>query len=190
PELLDHLATQFIAHGWSLKWLHREIVLSATYQLSSEDAAQNRQVDPANRLLWRMNRQRLDVEAWRDALLAVSGRLDPRLGGPPGDLAASAHTRRTLYRRINRPNLHWVLRLFDFPDPNLSSEQRTTTTVPLQQLFVLNGDFMIEQARALAKELTAAASDDADRIRVAFPQLYGRPATEHEVELGLKFLAS
>jgi cytochrome c553 len=190
PELLDHLATRFIAHGWSLKWLHREILLSATYQLSSDDEAQNRQVDPANRLLWRMNRQRLDVEAWRDALLAVAGRLETRFGGPPSDLAASANTRRTLYGSISRHNLNGLLRLFDFPDPNLSSEQRTTTTVPLQQLFVLNSDFMIEQARALAKELTAAGSDDADRIRAAFPRLYGRLATEREVELGLKFLAT
>jgi cytochrome c553 len=187
PELLDHLATGFVAHGWSLKWLHREILLSATYQLSSDDAPPNRQVDPANRLLWRMNRQRLDVEAWRDALLAVSGRLDARLGGPPSDLALSANNRRTLYGSVSRHNLNGLLRLFDFPDPNLSSEQRTTTTVPLQQLFVLNSDFMAEQARALVKELTAA-SDDAGRIRAAFPRLYGRPATEREVELGLKFL--
>jgi cytochrome c553 len=190
PELLDHLATGFIAHGWSLKWLHREILLSATYQLSCADETNDRQVDPANRLLWRMNRQRLDVEAWRDALLAASGRLDTRLGGPPSDLAASANNRRTLYGSISRHNLNSLLRLFDFPDPNLSSEQRTTTTVPLQQLFVLNSDFMIEQARVLVKELTATASDDAGRIRAAFVRLYGRPATEREVELGMKFLAA
>src|SRR5262249_50885444 len=92
PELLDHLATRFIASGWSLKTLHREIMLSATYQLNSEFGVRNSElapnsIDAENRLLWRANRRRLEVESWRDAMLAVSGKLDDTVGGPSSDLA-------------------------------------------------------------------------------------------------------
>ncbi len=190
PELLDYLATQFIASGWSIKAMHRMMMLSATYQLSCERDERAEQVDPANQLLWRMSRQRLDVESWRDALLAAAGTLDPTLGGPSQDLNAPGNHRRTFYGVISRHNLNNLLRLFDFPDPNITSESRPTTTVALQQLFVLNSDFMVEQARALAKRLEVAAPDDAGRIRKAYPLLYGRPATEREVQLGLEFLTT
>jgi cytochrome c553 len=190
PELLDHLASKFIASGWSVKAMHREIMLSATYQLSCDRDERAMQVDGGDQLLWRMNRRRLDVEAWRDALLAVSGNLDRTLGGAPQDLASAGNKRRTLYGSVSRHNLNNLLRLFDFPDPNITSESRPVTIVALQQLFVLNSDFMMEQARALAKRLESDDKDDAGRIRKAFLVLYGRPATEREVKLGLEFLAA
>jgi mono/diheme cytochrome c family protein len=189
PQLLDHLAHFFMTNGWSLKKLHREIVLSTTYQLSSGHDAHNIEVDADNRYLWRMNRRRLDVEAWRDALLAVSGGLDPTVGGPSGDLGSADNKRRTLYGKVSRHDLNPLLRLFDFPDPNITSEKRTQTTVPLQLLFVLNSEFLVRQAQALAKRLTSdPAENDGDRIRRAYLLLYGRPATDDEIQLGQGFL--
>jgi hypothetical protein len=190
PELLDHLASTFIARGWSVKAMHREIMLSATYQLASTWDERDAAVDPANELLWRMNRRRLDVEAWRDALLAASGNLERQLGGPASDLNSSANRRRTLYGSVSRHNLNGLLRLFDFPDPNITSETRSVTVVPLQQLFVLNSEFMVEQARALARQLEKEDKDDSARIRKAYLRLYGRPPAERELKLGLEFLSA
>jgi hypothetical protein len=194
PELLDHLAHKLIEQGWSLKALHRRIVLSATYQQSSALDAGAFEVDPDDRLLWRFPRRRLDVESWRDALLAVSGNLDTALGGPPSALDAAANRRRTLYGAVSRHNLDSLLRLFDFPDPNISADGRTSTTVPLQQLFVLNSDFMLAQARALAARSATIGSpgeqDDAARIRRVFLLVYGRAANEQEVQMGIEFLAT
>ncbi|MDB5391687.1 MAG: Protein of unknown function (DUF1553)/Protein of unknown function (DUF1549)/Planctomycete [Planctomycetaceae bacterium] len=191
PQLLDHLSHFFMANGWSFKKLHREIVLSATYQLSSGFDAHNLEVDADNRYFWRMNRRRLDVEAWRDSLLSVSGGLDPTVGGPSGDLGSAGYSRRTLYGKISRHDLNPLLRLFDFPDPNITSEKRTQTTVPLQQLFVLNSEFFVRQAQALTKRLTSDPKEaDAERIRRAYLLLYGRPATEDELQLGQSFLAA
>jgi hypothetical protein len=190
PELLDHLASGFIAGGWSIKSLHRDIVLAATYRLGCVHDERYAAVDPANRLYWRMDRQRLDVEAWRDALLAVTGQLEPTVGGRPSDLANNANRRRTIYGAVSRHNLTGLLRLFDFPDANLTSEKRPVTIVPLQQLFVLNSDFMIERARELSRELASAARDDRERIRLAIRRLYGRPAHDWEIELGMEFLSA
>jgi hypothetical protein len=187
PELLDHLATRFIASGWSMKALHREILLSATYRLSCDRDERNATADPANQLLWRMNRQRLDVEAWRDALLLASGELDAQVGGPPADIGNAGNKRRTLYGKISRHQLDGLLRLFDFPDPNITSGSRPVTIVPLQQLFVLNSEFMIARSRSLAEKL-AMEKDDTVRIRKAFTRVYGRPATENDVRMGLAFL--
>jgi mono/diheme cytochrome c family protein len=191
PELLDHLATRFVRSGWSIKALHREILLSATYRQASRLDARNHEINPENKLLWRMNRRRLEVEAWRDAMLAVSGQLDGTVGGPSAELAAADNRRRTVYGAVSRHELNPLLRLFDFPDPNITSGERTVTTVPLQQLFVLNSDFMVRIAKALVARLAAAPNnDDAGRIRRAFVLLYARPATEQEVRLGLAFLAA
>ncbi len=150
PELLDYLACRLVESGWSLKTLHKEIMLSAVYQLGNAQDEQNFSKDGDNRWLWRMNRRRLDIEAWRDAMLAVSGKLDPKLGGPTLNLSASSNFRRTVYARISRNDLNQLLRLFDFPDPNITSAKRNETTVPQQQLFVLNSPFVIELAKALA----------------------------------------
>jgi len=190
PDLLDYLARRLIDSGWSLKSLHREILLSATYRQASLDTAAGREIDPDNRLLWRMNRRRIDVEAWRDALLSAAGNLDLTIGGPPGNLADAGFRRRTLYGTISRNSLDHMLRLFDFPDPNITSERRTSTTVPLQQLFVLNSDFMAKQAQALSARLAKDSSDDRTRINQAYRLLYGRLPTESEIAIGLEFLTA
>ena len=128
PDLLDYLARGFIDSGWSIKQLHREIMLSATYQLGTDNHPGNSEVDADNRYLWRMNRRRLDVEAWRDALLHVSGRLDARLEGPSTMLSDPKNVRRTVYAKISRHELDSLLRLFDFPDANITSAKRSETT--------------------------------------------------------------
>jgi hypothetical protein len=189
PELLDHLAHQFIASGWSLKALHRAILLSATYQLASATDSQAQEVDPANLLLWRANRRRLEVEPWRDAMLAASGQLDEAVSGPSHELASGDNHRRTLYGKVSRHNLDGLLRLFDFPDPNLTSDRRLATTVPLQQLFVLNSPFLESRAKALAARLNANTTEpDTDRIRRAYLLLFGRPAGADDVATALEFL--
>jgi hypothetical protein len=189
PELLDYLATRFMTSGWSIKAMHREIMLSATYQLSCHYDEANARIDSGNDWLWRLNRRRLEVEPWRDAMLAVAGNLDLTLGGPPTDLASSDNARRTLYGAVSRHNLNPLLRLFDFPDPNLTSDRRPATNVPLQQLFVLNSEFMAKQSKALAAHIAEESSDDAERIRGAFLLLYGRAPSDREIRLGRKYLA-
>jgi len=191
PELLDYLAVRFMDAGWTLKSLHREIMLSATYRQSSAFRPESGEIDSENRLLWRMNRRRMEVEPWRDATLAVTGELDRSVGGPPIDLAAGTNHRRTIYASISRHQLSDLLRLFDFPDPNITSDRRSVTTVPLQQLFVLNSDFMAQRARALAARLNVNRdADESTRIRQAFALLYGRTPTDDELNLGQSFLNS
>jgi hypothetical protein len=189
PELLDDLAARFMAAGWSLKWLHREIMLSAAYQQSSAHDDGKHAVDPDNRRLWRMNRRRLEVEAWRDAMLAVSGTLSREVGGPPQELGDPRNRRRTLYGTIKRRDLNDLLRLNDFPDPKAHSAARMPTTTPLQQLLVLNSPFMERQAADLARRLKAEAPGGSEeRVRRAYLLLYGRPATDREVKLAADFL--
>jgi cytochrome c553 len=188
PELLDDLAGRFMAGGWSLKWLHRQMMLSSVYRASSEFKPENYQRDPDNRLLWRMNRRRLDIEAWRDSLLTASGNLDLSLGGQSVDLTKDNNRRRTLYAAVSRHNLNSTLRLFDFPDPNLTSERRSSTTVPMQQLFVMNGEFMVSQAKSLATRLQIESADDSARIRFAYQLLFSREPTEKELQVGTTFL--
>jgi len=191
PELLDYLAVRFMEHGWSLKWLHREILQSAVWQLAGTRNAAAEEIDADNRYLWRMNRRRLDVEAWRDALLAVSGRLDPGFGGPSTNLADAANVRRTVYAFISRHELDNMLRLFDFPDANITSATRAETTVPQQQLFVLNSPFMLNQARAFSKRLQQEAGDDpAARIQLAFQLAFSREPTADELQLGLDYVSA
>lgn len=187
PELLDFLAAGFMESGWSLKQLHRQIMLSATYQQSSSGDAANMESDPENRLLWRMNRRRLEVEPWRDAVLSVSGQLNAEVGGPSLELNDS-HRRRTLYGYISRHRLNNLLRLFDFPDPNITAGERTVTTVPLQQLFVLNSDFMVSQSRAFAARLQNESATNEARINLAFELLFGRQPTADERAAAVEFL--
>ena len=194
PELLDDLAVRFQQNGWSLKWLHREIVLSATYRQSSQVAAEVLTRDPDNIWLARMPRRRLGAEGWRDALLAVTGRLDAStVGGPSIDPSDAAQNRRTVYSRISRLDLNRYLVLYDFPDPNVTAEKRSETITPLQKLFVLNSPFMLSQAEALESRLLQAVPDDgADvayrRIDWAWRNLFGRQPTADEMRLSAEFL--
>jgi hypothetical protein len=191
PELLDDLAARFVAAGWSLKWLHRELMLSAAYQRSSLSDEMASAADPANRLLWRMNRRRLEVEAWRDAMLSVTGELDPAVGGPAVELSDAANRRRTLYGIVKRRELNDLLRLYDFPDPTGHSPGRENTTTPLQQLFVLNSDFAARMSAALVGRLRAdRPGDTAGQVRRAYHLLFARGATDQEVAIALDFLGA
>ncbi|QDU30240.1 Planctomycete cytochrome C [Anatilimnocola aggregata] len=190
PELLDYLATELLAADWSLKAIHRQIVLSATYQQSANNPAAN-EVDPENRLWSRYPRRRLDVESWRDAMLSVADQLNLSLGGASQDLATNNNRRRTLYGHVSRHELNPLLRLFDFPDPNITSDQRMTTTVPLQQLFVLNSEFMTNLAKDVSKQAEALQpSDISERITLLYERLYSRQPTSSELELGRQFVSS
>jgi hypothetical protein len=187
PELLDYLATRFIAEGWSLKKLHRELMLTSAYALSTQNSETNYAADPENRLLWRANRRRLDIESIRDSLLCVAGNLDLKAGGPATPFGSDNH-RRTVYGFISRRRLDPVLALFDFPNPVATSEQRLPTLVPLQKLFFMNSDFVMEQSKLLAKKLTESTDDDNARITLAYRLIFQREPTMAERKLALDFL--
>jgi len=190
PELLDYLASRFVESGWSMKAIHREIMLSAAYQLAYQRSEQNAAVDPENRLVWRANFRRLEVEPLRDSLLFVTGTLDERLGGPPQDLARANNKQRTIYGRATR-SPYSLLTMFDYPDPNIPSEQREVTNVPLQGLFFMNSDLIQRQAEALLARLGPAGTSEQDataRIQHAYRLLYQRQPTQAELQRGLDFL--
>jgi hypothetical protein len=190
PELLDYLARRFMDERWSVKKMHRLIMLSSVYQQDSEGDPRYHTRDPDNRLLWKMNRRRLDFEAMRDSLLAVSGKLDGAMNGRPVDLTRAPFTgRRSVYGFIDRQNLPGLFRSFDFASPDASSPQRFTTTVPQQALFLLNSPFVVEQARRLVNRPGFTALPESDRrIQDLYRRVYARPAEEDEVKLGLRFL--
>lgn len=191
PELLDDLAARFVQHGWSIKWLHRELMLSATYRQGGNYNAAYFAVDPDNRRLWRMTRRRLDVESWRDAMLHVCGTLDPKLGGPSVPLVDAGNNRRTIYGSVDRYEPDDMLRLHDFPDAFTHSPNREPTTTALQQLFVLNSPFLLRQATALAQRATAdqTATTEA-QVRRLYLLLFGRSATDAELNLSRSFLTN
>jgi hypothetical protein len=190
PELLDYLSAEFVGDGWSLKRLHKRLLLSATYLQSSDDRPEARAVDPENVLLWRMNRRRLDFEATRDAVLSVSGRLDPAIGGPPvDDLFAANFNRRTIYGKIDRLNLPGVYRAFDFPDPSASNPKRDRTTVAPQALFLMNHRFAMDaSAHLFERSEIAGETDAARRVDRLYHLLFGRTPTAEETSLGLDFV--
>ncbi|MBI3466344.1 MAG: PSD1 domain-containing protein, partial [Planctomycetes bacterium] len=201
PELLDHLATRFVQEGWSLKRLHRLILVSSTYQQASgiadwglriADLKNNPgSIDPENRLLWRANRRRLDLEAMRDTLLAVSGRLSQRLAGRPVDVAGDPQCAdRTVYALVDRQGLPGVFRTFDFATPDQSVERRPRTMVPQQALFALNSPFMLVQARALsARPEIARAAEPAAGVTALYRTVLAREPTQDELNLCLEFVA-
>jgi hypothetical protein len=197
PELLDYLALRFVQEGWSVKKLIREIMLSRTYQLSSAGQAAALAVDPENRLLWRRNRRRLDAEALRDAILAVSGQLDRTVGGPnlkKGNVNEYTYqfddTRRSVYTPVLRNKLLELFEAFDFADPNLVGGRRNVSTVATQALYLMNSPFVLEQARHAAQAALAVPDlDDAGRVERAYRVALGRPPSEREWELALKAIA-
>lgn len=192
PELLDYLAATFRDEGWSLKRLHRAILLSNAYQQSSADRPEAAAVDPENRLVWRMNRQRLEFEPLRDSLLAVAGRIDTTLAGRPIDLFATPFsTRRSVYGFIDRQSVPGVLRVFDFANPDASSEARPNTTVPQQALYLMNSPFVIEQAKQVAAlPAIAGAADSTARAQAIYQQVLSRAAAPDELELALGYISN
>ena len=190
PQLLDWLALRLLETGWSLKQVHREILLSATYRLASASTPAHLVSDPDNRLLWRMPRLRLDIEAWRDSMLAVSGSLDHTVGGPAIDNLLLT-PRRTIYAAVHRDvqtDSDKLLRLFDFPNPRSGSGGRNTTTVPQQQLFALNSLFVIARARELAIRAAAGCLSTDQRIARVLRLTMGRKASTRDLSLGRDFL--
>jgi hypothetical protein len=192
PELLDHLAARFVRRGWSVKDLHRQIVLSQTYRQRSDDRPECEAVDPENVLLWRMNRRRLDFEATRDALLAASGKLDPVVGGPSvKGITAPGSTRRTLYGFLDRLNMPGLYRSFDFPDPNATSARRDATTTAPQALFLMNNPFAQQAARDLLRRPDVASRvAPEERVERVYRLLYGRAPTADDAALARDFLAA
>jgi mono/diheme cytochrome c family protein len=189
PELLEYLAARFRANGFSLKKLQREIMLSAVYQCSADESKEAREKDGNNRLYSHFNRQRLDAESIRDAILFVAGDLDlKKMGGPSEDFGPE-NTRRTVYSKVSRFRLNNYLQVFDFPNPSFTAEQRFSTNVPVQRLYFMNNDFVYEQAGKLAERVLSKGSDEA-RIAEAYCLLYGRAPTTQEMKIGLEFLAS
>jgi hypothetical protein len=204
PELLDWLTDRFVRSGWSVKALHRDILLSKTYRLACTPDTANAARDPGNRWYCRHDRRRLDAEATRDALLAVVGRLDRRRPGPHPfppceqwgwtqhnafkEVYPSLH--RSVYVMTQRLQRHPFLGLFDAPDANTSTDLRTSSTVPPQALFLMNNPFVAEQAMALARRLLTEAPDTPTCIDRACRLTRARPATEAEQERAARYLDS
>jgi hypothetical protein len=191
-ELLDYLAARLLDRRWSLKAIHREIVLSAAYQQVSLDHPDCRVADPENRLFWRMNRRRMELEATRDSLLAIAGRLDAEMHGRPEELTTAPYTRRrAVYGYIDRQDLPNMFRVFDIASPDQSSPRRPRTTVPQQALFMMNSPFVVEQAQALAAGLPAGESlDDGQRIAALYRIVLQRVPSSEEDALGRQFIAA
>jgi hypothetical protein len=199
PELLDTLALKFMEDGWSVKKMIRQLVLTRTYQLNSAHDATNYQADPDNNLWWRIPARRLEAEAIRDAMLAVSGKLNAT--PPNGSLAPNIQPKgkreviapesphRSVYLGIIRNGLPESLAIFDVADPSLIVGQREVTTVPAQALFLMNSPFVLDQAKGFADRLLAAKTlDEAGRIDLAFRLALARTATPQERERVLLFL--
>jgi hypothetical protein len=187
PELLDDLTARFVQGGWQLKALHREIVLSATYRQASAPGSAALAADPDNRWLSHMNRQRFDIESLRDSILATCGTLDARPTGPSTDLGAAGFRRRTLYGKVSRRAPAELHRLFDFPDSKRHSESRVVTTTPLQQLYLLNAPFLMDQAEALVASLDRRQGEAA-LTRTLFRRILLREPTAAEGELARELI--
>jgi hypothetical protein len=206
PELLDWLASELVSSGWSLKKLHRAIVLSATYRQSSAPRADPLAKDAGNRLLWRKSPARLEAEALRDAVLAVAGELNPRMGGPgfydfempppqgknqvyvPVDVAGPEFDRRSVYRASPRSGGNALLATLDCPDPSVATPARTVTTTPLQALSLMNNHFMVRCAERFAERVQREAGDDtAKQVERAYRLAYGRRAETDEADAAMAF---
>jgi hypothetical protein len=202
PQLLDYLAGRFVARGWSNKAMHRLIVSSEAYRRASGHDLGNTEKDPANRWYWRFDRQRLDAESIRDALLGVSGTLDRRRPGrhpfprietwswtqhsPFKDVYPSQA--RSVYLMTQRFQRHPYLGLFDGPDTNTTTAERRASTVPLQALYLMNNPFVQERAEAFARRIMTAAADSRQRLELAHELAWSRPATAEECARGLQYL--
>ncbi|MDQ3623414.1 MAG: DUF1553 domain-containing protein, partial [Verrucomicrobiota bacterium] len=189
-ELLDYLSGYFMDQGWSLKKLHKLIMLSRVYQVSSQTNPAYEQIDPQNRLLWRANIRRLDFEAMRDSLLVFSGNLDRTLGGKPINLTEEPYSyRRSVYGYIDRGNLPELMAQFDFSDPDMPNSKRTSTIVPQQALFLMNSPMAVDVARKIvARPDVARASDNLSRIFAIYRVIFQRSPKPTEVQIALGFV--
>jgi hypothetical protein len=188
PELLDWLAAEFMERGWRVKRLHKLIMTSAVYMQSSTDRPDGLAADAENRLLWRQNRRRLEFEALHDALLAVSGNLDPKAGGPPVSIPGT--NRRAVYGVINRLEFPSLLTTFDVPSPAASTSQRTPTTVAPQALYLMNGPLARDAAKRLVQSPhVQKLTGPGDRLDAVFRTVLGRSPAADERELALAFVA-
>jgi len=190
PELLDYLARWFMDHGWSIKQLHRTIMLSSTYLQASQTNAKAAQIDEGNRLLWRQNRRRLEFEPLRDAMLVASDKLDRTVGGKPVDLEKRPYsTRRSVYGFLDREDLGQMFSTFDFPNPDASVGRRAETSVPQQPLFLMNHPFVVEQARSIAssRQVTVAAETD-EQVIAIYRTILSRDPSGEEQTMAIEFL--
>ena len=190
PELLDWLAARFVENGWSLKQLHRTMLLTSTYQQSSRTHPAGLAADPDNRLLWHFSLRRLDFEEIYDSLLAIAGTLDRTVGGKPVTAASDQFgKRRALYFLIDRHNPPELLTQFDFPNPDAPSGKRHATTVPQQALFLMNSPLVVETARKLTHRPDfAALDDDAQRVASLYLAIFQREPTAEETRLALGYV--
>lgn len=188
PELLDYLANRFMDENWSIKKMHKLIMMSAVYQQSSANNPRYAQIDPNNRLLWRANIRKLEFEPLRDSLLAIGGTLDTTMYGRP-ERDMDSH-RRSVYLFIDRQNPADVLVNFDFANPDMTSGKRYQTIVPQQALFFMNSPLVVESAKKLvARKDFAALSTDEDRVSFLYATIYQRKPSPEEVQLGLEFVS-
>ncbi len=205
PELLDYLASEFVRQGWSLKKMHRLMLLSRTYRMSSQSRPQVETLDPQNRLLHRMPVRRLEAECIRDAVLASSGRLDPQLYGPPVMPYLNAFTpgrgapasgpldgggRRSLYLSVRRNFLIPMFLAFDYPVPVTTQGRRTVSNVPSQALTLLNNPFVVEQAQVWAKHLMETPGTPEQRIECLYQTAFGRSPRPAERDASLSFVTA
>ena len=192
PELLDYLALHFMQDGWSIKKLHRQIMLSNTYQQSSATNPRYAQIDPQNHLLWRANLRRLDFEEIRDSVLALGGQLDLTIGGAPVQLDVGAggfSHRRTIYGTVDRRNLPEVYGQFDFANPDITTGKRYETTVPQQALFMMNNPLVVELGRRLVSEQEFKDQEGREaRIQFLYERIYQREPTDVEIKLGDRYI--
>ncbi|MEA3210340.1 MAG: hypothetical protein QOE70_3397 [Chthoniobacter sp.] len=189
-ELLDYLATYFMSQNWSLKHLHKMIMLSHVYQQSSQTVPEFEKADPENRLLWRANIRRLDFESVRDSLLVFSGNLDRTIGGKPINLTDEPYSyRRSVYGYIDRGNLPELMQNFDFSDPDMPNSKRTTTIVPQQALFLMNSAMAVDVARRIiARPEVSGAGDDLGRLFGIYKIIFQRPPKPQEIKLAYQFV--
>ena len=191
PELLDDLSVRFVQSGWDLKWLHRQIVLSAAYQRSSDITAASLESDPTNKWLWRMPRRRLSIEGWRDAVLTAAGRIDVKTGGESIQPDNPVERRRTIYSAVSRFDLNPLLARFDFPDPNVHAARRVETNTPLQKLFLLNNLFVLKQARFTAELVSGGTGEQISEeqlVTALFERTLQREPDETEYNTAVRFL--
>jgi cytochrome c553 len=190
PELLDYLSVWFMEQGWSLKKLHKLVMLSKVYQLSSDTIRQYETTDPENRLLWRANVRRLDFEAIRDSLLVFSNKLDRTIGGQPVNITDEPYSyRRSVYGYIDRGNVPELMSHFDFANPDMPNSSRTTTIVPQQALFLMNSPMAVDVARRVVSrpEFVNAGLDNR-RVMAIYKIMFQRQPTKDEVDMAMAFV--